>query len=812
MGVDSGVSVRAWKALFDKGVSFSSFLPYIAYDKKRGVYVLSDTTGKGISLGSLLEFNLLPGEMVDSQVESALTESIEQLYTSGSFPEGTALQFIIYSSSSVEEYLKEWEERKTEGKDIFKEYAQFRKQKYNSLKFRNLRGFATIRQFYSRIPTEDEKDTFRTNIESLKATLDTTSFGKVKMDPRNVPPSELISLITEILNDRKIENMRYNDSYPIKEQINYKYMHVHPNFTDISGKIARVCGINYPPDEPRLLNTIKILGDLFTERLQVTVPFLITFNVTILDQFKKKADLERRQGISQMQAGGALAKFFPKTLLLAETLQGALTRAEMGKKFIRFSLHCTIFGKDDEESKKETQKALQLLSSAGFTPFEEGTIAHSVFLASLPLCWAPKIDKFLLRQKTIMSDKIASLTPVFGDWQGTPTPVMLFKTRRGEVLSFDFFDSEENYNAVVAAASGSGKSFLVNDIIMSYLAEGGRAFVLDVGRSYEKLCEYLEGNFIEFSEDDPINVSPFIGCRFDEKKNSMNKNDLTFVLPVICKMADVEKKEHKGTLEEAITEVFRKHKQKTTMTHLYKHLKKSKDKEAKKLAKMLFPYTKQGRFGTFFHEGEELHFENPLTVFELEGLRAKKELQSVVLLMVIFHINRKMETLDKGINKLLVIDEAWKLLSDEYSANFIENAYRVYRKYGASAISLTQSLNDLYKNPAGIAITENAAFYLLLKQKAETLQSLYKSERLVLSEENFELLRTIKTIKGRYSEIFFYTPLGCGIGRFMPDEFSYWLYTTNPADSKEIKSLIEEKGLSKVEALKTLANKAREEG
>jgi len=809
MSVDSGVSVKAWKALFDKGIPFSSLLPYIAYDKKREVYVLSDTTGKGISLGSMLEFNLLPGELVDSKVESALTEAIEQLYTSGSFPEGTALQFIIYSSSSVEENIKKWEEGKQEGRDIFKEYTHFRKEKYQNLNFRNLRGFATVRQFYKRRPTEEEKDNFRTNIESLKATLDTTAFGQVKMDPRNVPPSELISIVTEILNDRKVKNMRYNDKHPIRKQIDYKYMHVYPNFSDISGKISRVCGISYPPDEPKLKNTVKILGDLYAERLQVIVPFLLTFNVTILDQFKKKADVGKRQSISQMQAGGALAKFFPKTMLLAQTLQGALTRAEMGKKFIRFSLHCTIFGSSDEESKRETQKALQLLSSAGFTPFEEGTIAHSVFLASLPLCWAPKLDKFLLRQKTIMSDRIASLTPLFGDWKGTPTPVMMFKSRRGEVLTFDFFDSEDNYNAVVAAASGSGKSFLVNDIIMSYLAEGGRAFVLDVGQSYAKLCEYLDGNFIEFSEDDPINVSPFIGCRYDESKNSMNKNDLAFVLPVICKMADIERKEQKGTLEEAIIEVFREHKQDTTMTHLYEHLKNSKDKETKRLSKMIFPYTRQGRFGTFFHEGKKLHFENPLTVFELEGLKAKKELQSVVLLMIIFHINRKMEMLDKGIKKLLVIDEAWKLLSDEYSAEFIENAYRVYRKYGASAISITQSLNDLYKNPAGIAITENAAFYLLLKQKAETLQSLYKSKRLMLSEENFELLRTIKTVNGKYSEIFFYTPLGCGIGRFMPDPFSYWLYTTDPKDAKKLKDIIKEKSLSKIEALKVLALERR---
>ena len=44
--------------------------------------------------------------------------------------------------------------------------------------------------------------------------------------------------------------------------------------------------------------------------------------------------------------------------------------------------------------------------------------------------------------------------------------------RRGQALLYDLFDSTTNYNAVIAAESGAGKSFLANDLIMSYLQQG----------------------------------------------------------------------------------------------------------------------------------------------------------------------------------------------------------------------------------------------------------------------------------------------------------------------------------------------------
>jgi conjugal transfer ATP-binding protein TraC len=800
--MESGISIRAWNSILDKGESFLKFLPYVAYDEKNEVYILTDNQGESVSLGAMFEINLLPGEMIDSAEEENLARTIETIYTSGSFPEGSSLQFCVYSSPSIDDVVENWYTRKINGNELFKIYADKRKEKFlQNSRLRRFRGFVTIRQFYKSKPAEEQIEHFRTNIESIKATMAGISWGGIDLKPRIFPPDQLISLITEILNGERIKNISYKDQYPIREQIQYKYISLRQHYTDVSGKVLKVCGVNFPPDQPAIRNAIKLLGDVYKEELQLTVPFLLTFNTTILDQYAKKAEIDKRHARTQFQAGGLLSKFSATLRHMAPALQFATEKAVRGKEFIRYSLHFNIFADDEREAKRETQQALNLLRLSGFTPFEESTIRTTIFLHSLPLCWDQKLDKFLQRQRTIMSDNIASITPLFADWKGTDTPVMMYYTRRGEILYFDFFDGPRNYNALIAAVSGAGKSFLVNDIITNYLAEGALVFVLDVGRSYQKLCEFLSGDYIEFAEDSPFNISPFLQSR--EKNGDMHPEDLAFVLPVVCKMAGVESQDEMGDLEEAIQEVFSKKLQSTTMTDLYDYLKKHKTTE--RLSKRLFSYSERGRFGTFFHKGKPLTFKNELSVLELEGLRDKKELQSVVLLLTMFHVNRNIEQADKGRRKILPIDEAWDLLADPFSAKFMENAYRIYRKYGASALAITQSLNDLYKNPSGVAIMENADFWLLLSQKPETLEYIVDSGRIHLSKEHIDLLRTVKTVPGKYSEIFFYTPIGKGIGRFSPDPFSYWMYTTKPSDVQAINDYMK-KGLSRLEALKKLAD------
>jgi hypothetical protein len=139
----------------------------------------------------------------------------------------------------------------------------------------------------------------------------------------------------------------------------------------------------------------------------------------------------------------------------------------------------------------------------------------------------------------------------------------------------------------------------------------------------------------------------------------------------------------------------------------------------------------------------------------------------VVLLQLIYQIQQVMYLGDRAQPKLVVIDEAWDLLTQGDVARFIETGYRRFRKYGGAAVTVTQSLNDLYSNPTGRAIAENSANTFLLAQPSQAIEQLQAERRLPMTEAGAELLKTVHTLPGAYSEIMVLTDRGGGIGRLV---------------------------------------------
>ena len=97
--------------------------------------------------------------------------------------------------------------------------------------------------------------------------------------------------------------------------------------------------------------------------------------------------------------------------------------------------------------------------------------------------------------------------------------------------------------------------------------------------------------------------------------------------------------------------------------------------------------------------------------------------------------------------------------------------------------------------PAGAAIMENADFMFLLGQRPESIEALKQSQRVSLSEGYYDLLKTVHTDTGNYSEIFLYTPMGISIGRIVLDRFEQLLYT-NKADEFQLIQQYKNEGLT----------------
>lgn len=141
---------------------------------------------------------------------------------------------------------------------------------------------------------------------------------------------------------------------------------------------------------------------------------------------------------------------------------------------------------------------------------------------------------------------------------------------------------------------------------------------------------------------------------------------------------------------------------------------------------------------------------------------------------------------------------------------FVESGYRRFRKYSGAALTITQSVNDLYDNESGRAIAENSSSMFLLSQKSETLDSLKASKRLSFPDGIYEVLKTVHTIPGQYSEIFFYTELGAGVGRLYVNRFRQLLFSTKAEEVHAIK-IYQDQGLSIEDAIeKVIADEGGE--
>lgn len=387
-----------------------------------------------------------------------------------------------------------------------------------------------------------------------------------------------------------------------------------------------------------------------------------------------------------------------------------------------------------------------------------------------------------------------------GLFAGIRTPMLMLVTRRGQLLPIDIFANRSgNFNAVIAGTSGSGKSVLAQEIVLSQIGLGGRVWVFDIGKSYKNCMELVSGQFIDFDrsrlEDDKAGNAPDKvekqGAKTGKDKDSrkplcLNPLDmledpaemLDELAQIVTVMANGDapmELTQAELLKLYIDRVVREARQKgetPTMTTLALALMNAGDAGLSDLAVRLMPYCAGGRYGHWFEGPSTIDFERALVVLEMEALTNKPTLQNAVLLIVIMRILKEIRRRPRAEKKLIVIDEAWRLLTGN-SGRFIEWACRTLRKYGAGIVCISQSMSDFDATSAARAVRMNADSVFLLRQKPAGIAS-YTSDPGLTA-----LLSSLTTRAGDFSEV--YVKVGDQPGvvaRLMLDSFSMTAYST----------------------------------
>ena len=78
--------------------------------------------------------------------------------------------------------------------------------------------------------------------------------------------------------------------------------------------------------------------------------------------------------------------------------------------------------------------------------------------------------------------------------------------------------------------------------------------------------------------------------------------------------------------------------------------------------------------------------------------------------------------------------------------------------------------------------------------------------RLGLNETELEAVKSLRVVKGEYTEMFYIQDEGRAVLRITPDPLSYWICTSDPLDKARIeKAMGENKNLTQMEVLQKLA-------
>ncbi len=84
----------------------------------------------------------------------------------------------------------------------------------------------------------------------------------------------------------------------------------------------------------------------------------------------------------------------------------------------------------------------------------------------------------------------------------------------------------------------------------------------------------------------------------------------------------------------------------------------------------------------------------------------------------------------ESLRRLVIFDEAWRLLTDHHTAPYLEELFRRARKWGTALSLISQDIGDFTRNRAAEVCLRNAPMVLLLRQHAESVREVAELMRL----------------------------------------------------------------------------------
>lgn len=798
--------------------ALSDWLPWLLYDDKRQRYL---TTNNSIGFA----WECVPLSFAGLREIKAL-ESLLRMR----FPNGTVAQFLLYGDPNIDGFLSAFEANKARHSELSdinnRQFASFLRNGTEGLgachgiPVRNFRLFVTL---YSKSDLSDE-------IVSVFEEL----LSGAHLQPKRLPPSKLLAWMRAVLNGRLRSSQpgHWSDEVPLRKQVIDADTAIEFDTRD-EGAPAKIGGVFgrclTPKSQAKKVDSLKtnlLVGGIegvAQDADQLITPFLWTTSVSFDDV---AFGLNQKASLTMMQKG--TGSFAAQIARRTEEFGWALDKME-SDRFGRVMTTLWIFAEREDHLREGVSRAKRLWEASEFVMQEEATLAPALLIAALP--FGLYIDRNNLerleRYYLPHAAATARFLPVQADFRGAGDPVLAYVGRKGQVIALDLFNKgSNNHNFLVAAESGSGKSFSLNYLCEKYHAANALIRIADIGYSYRKLASVCNGRFMDFGIEKPV-INPFISSAVDEDDK---RKDREMAANIVAEMAysasgatlhetewtllrdAVHWTYEQGNNEAGIDSVadwlraFPKYAQGPGEDIDYSFA----IEKAHELAFNLRPFTRAGLYGAFFNGQSTFDIRSDeCVVLELEQLKSQRELFTVVVMQVMNNITQDLYLSDRTRRRFILFEEAASFLKKNgvvdlsRLAAIIEEGFRRARKYSGSFGVVLQSILDLESfGPIGNVILENAAYKFLLEGKAYSQAVNAK----VLDYEGLsvDLLTSVKNNPPRYSEMFIDTPFGHGVARLVVDAWTYWIATSQGEEVAQFNQLVSE-GKTALEAIKLLS-------
>lgn len=825
----SSLTSEEWGKLHNRD-KLGNYLPYSVYDNIKGIYHNNNGTY------GIVE-KIAPRQFAGKQTAEGFQEILSKMFPS------MTLQVMMYGSKNDYGMIDVWQKMHKQRANE-KGFVSETVKEIMNLTVDNMASFFR-KKFNEPISTQmtTQLKDFRIYFSVTSKDLDEIIvFKKILRDilegnrfyPEEISPNEMKTLLWELLNSnhRLDEIPSYDENKELNRQLIAPDTEIQ--FTDHYSKLDDRYWINMSPmrypEYASISDMGMKIGDYISAAMntnQFKENFIISMSYSKQDK-KQLNSAKRNHSIILTQNWSEL--LFRKFNDVRKESVSILDRIDVKKESLFYvDMNVLVSGSNYKSAQQNASVIASYWNKGGKTSSivlaETKGIQQLCFLASLPMGATSEYLSATDKSRSMFSEQASQFVPLECDWKGNGTPNILLSSRRGQLVGFDMFISNNNYNGYLIAESGSGKSVFLNILAFLAYTRGDRVFIQDFGGSFKKLCSIVGGQYIEPDRKTPFSLNPF-----SEIINEAHLTDeLDFLSTFVYSLGANKNREQyekdekllKSYIQDIIKACYERNGASMEVTDIKDNLFATYGKKEAKIGdfcQQISMYCHGGIYEKFLAGKCAVDFSNHFLVAEIQQIEKDEDIRDPIIMLLTYHQSNAIYKTGNTEQRILnIYDEAHKYVGkDPRMDDFIEQNYRRGRKQNASSIIATQGFEDIYDSGtrtlsrAGKAIINSSSWKFFLKQSETSINLLLKAGVFSMNPIDEELLRTTKTILGEYSEIFIITPEEYKyVYRLILDKFFYYLTSTNATDKNRLDSKMSQ-GMKLEDAIKAVISEDEE--